>query len=147
MLIAVGVAAMQVNLCRIKRQQSSPYNYRPKISADIILEHYEQLSIVKTNNQLATGLSLMRVATPPHIPTGHCVVCLSKETPHLNKCHVCGGFFPRKLKTAHQVLWELSGLFRTTLCSTRAVNQLPMKNLPQRSHPNICASRGVTFPQ
>ena len=39
-----------------------------------VLERYEQLTIVNTNNQLATGLSLRRVATPPHIPTGHCVV-------------------------------------------------------------------------
>ena len=83
---------------------------------DNILEHYEQLSIVNTNNQLATGLSLRRVATPPHIPTGHYVVCLLKETPQPNICHVCGDFFPSKHKTAHEVLQELSGLVRP--CST-----------------------------
>ena len=94
MLIAVGVAAMQVNLCCIKRQYSPPYNYRPETTTDNVLERYEQLSIVNTNNQLATGLSLRRVATPPHIPAGHCVVCLLKETPQLNMYHVSGGFFP-----------------------------------------------------
>ena len=69
-----------------------------------MLEHYEQLSVVNTNNQLATGLSLRRVATPPHIPTGHCVVCLLKETPQPNICHVCGGIVPSKLKMSHEVL-------------------------------------------
>ena len=69
-----------------------------------MLEHYEQLSVVNTNNQLATGLSLRRVATPPHIPTEHCVVGLLKDTPHPNNCHVYGGFFSSKLKMAHQVL-------------------------------------------
>ena len=60
--------------------------------------------MVNTNNQLATGLGLRRVATPPHIPTGRCVLCLLKETLQPNNCYMCGGFFPSKLKPAHEVL-------------------------------------------
>ena len=41
---------------------------------------------------------------PPHIPTGHWVVCLLKETPQPNICYMYGGFVPSKLKTAHEVL-------------------------------------------
>ena len=74
--------------------------------------HYEQLSIVNTNNQLATDLSLRRVATPPPIPTGHRVVRLLIEIPQPNICHVCGGCLPSKLKLVHQVLCELCGLLR-----------------------------------
>ena len=90
-------------------------------TSDNILERYVQLCIVNNKNQIAPGLSLRRVATPPHIPTVHCEVCLMKEILQPNICYVCGGFFPSNIKTAHQVLCELSSLFRTRLNSTRAV--------------------------